>query len=156
MLYLVSNQFKIDSSLLLLMISIRKMMNYDETTTTPIIWNGSIYQSRIIRSVLILFRGPNRSLVISESVPIIERVEDILTTLNPPLSRDLSPSSSCSLSSSSGSLNPPSERASPAVAFDLFVDTFDDFGMGGKIHRDEDFFPRKNLHLTKKFYGIFF
>ncbi|OQV12621.1 CCR4-NOT transcription complex subunit 4 [Hypsibius exemplaris] len=67
-----------------------------------------------------------KNIGVSDSVPI-ERPE-MLTRLNPPLSRDMSPSSSCSLSSSSGSLNEPSERASPAVAFDLFVDTFDDFG----------------------------
>lgn len=49
------------------------------------------------------------------------------------LPRDLSPASSCSISSSSGSLNEAlqsdKDRTSPATApFDLFVDDFDDFG----------------------------
>ena len=45
------------------------------------------------------------------------------------LPREPSPASSSLSSSSSGSLNEqPSERASPNVSFDLFVDTFEEFG----------------------------
>ena len=67
---------------------------------------------------------------------VLERRDSVtmVKDRNEVLPRDLSPASSCSLSSSSsGSLNeaPASDkdRSSPSAApFDLFVDTFDDFG----------------------------
>ncbi|GAU94682.1 hypothetical protein RvY_06407 [Ramazzottius varieornatus] len=71
---------------------------------------------------------------LAESVVLDRREsEAILKNNNDLLPRDLSPASSCSISSSSGSLNeaPPSDkdRTSPGTApFDLFVDDFDDFG----------------------------